>query len=867
MSIFHFHSSYSNTNRYKSIMNFRANYIKNFILLFTFWLIGSSLQAQTSVSYVDSTCQVFLALDDSTGNPLSTSPPYLFNVQGRVFSNNNLATANFDFSAIPDGSYPYYVVDGNQNYYRDTLVLNCGNTGVNNAPYISDSTSNASNCTSGLCNGFTVLEVQNIGPQPFLFYIDNDPPISSTNNTLTITNLCSGTYYVQAEDTSGNRYATMIQIGCDNAPSLLNCFPNVSFDLGPDGSVLVSPSDFSSSQPYQDPNFLLIDANGQVTSNITFTCEDLGYYQLGILARDSFNRWDTCQVLVQIEDSLSRCNGSGYQFVDNIGSASDCDTCTASYSFQGINLIANNQQILPPYSFLWSDGDTTSIRNNLCPRVDYTFTVFDRDGNAYITTVTPPCPLSTPGSCYNPNILDSTINCPVLYAPVCGCNQVTYRNACEAELKYGISQWTAGACPDNSRAFQITSSISASSFGCDTSLLNCNGSILINPFGGVSPYTINWAGGRASGFNPSGLCAGSYSATISDNVGNTIYRSFTVGVDGCVWPGDTDDNTSVNNFDLLPIGLTYNTTGFSRNNISINWQGQTSSFWSNNQIPNLPDYRHIDCDGSGTIDSIDIDAIIVNYGRRYARSSTNSLQGNIPFFVTSGNASPGDTIELDVHLGDSRFPVTDAYGVAFTIQYDPNVMDSAKTNINFNNSWLGSDLLSIQKNFSNTGDLEIAVTRKDGNPITGFGALARVSFTIRDDLIMGKATSTDTTVNTPLTIGVVRLIDENNREIGTNRTTGIVTLTPTTNVRKLPILEDGVYVFPNPATKQLHISSEQFAIENIQLWSTTGQLLHEKVASNGWNQSILVNQFPIGIYILKVQTNGGVYTQKITVLK
>lgn len=35
--------------------------------------------------------------------------------------------------------------------------------------------------------------------------------------------------------------------------------------------------------------------------------------------------------------------------------------------------------------------------------------------------------------------------CPAIYDPVCGCNDVTYGNACEAGCN-GISEYTSGEC-------------------------------------------------------------------------------------------------------------------------------------------------------------------------------------------------------------------------------------------------------------------------------------------------------------------------------------------------------------------------------------------------------------------------------------
>jgi len=47
--------------------------------------------------------------------------------------------------------------------------------------------------------------------------------------------------------------------------------------------------------------------------------------------------------------------------------------------------------------------------------------------------------------CIDERQIDPSVSCTGLYAPVCGCDNVTYSNECVAQ-KSGVVFWTEGAC-------------------------------------------------------------------------------------------------------------------------------------------------------------------------------------------------------------------------------------------------------------------------------------------------------------------------------------------------------------------------------------------------------------------------------------
>ena len=49
-------------------------------------------------------------------------------------------------------------------------------------------------------------------------------------------------------------------------------------------------------------------------------------------------------------------------------------------------------------------------------------------------------------NCVDPALINPNIFCITLYSPVCGCDGITYSNACEAQNYAGVTHYTAGPC-------------------------------------------------------------------------------------------------------------------------------------------------------------------------------------------------------------------------------------------------------------------------------------------------------------------------------------------------------------------------------------------------------------------------------------
>jgi hypothetical protein len=51
-----------------------------------------------------------------------------------------------------------------------------------------------------------------------------------------------------------------------------------------------------------------------------------------------------------------------------------------------------------------------------------------------------------PNACIDPSLIDATAICPLVYAPVCGCDGAVYDNSCLAQTQGGVTSWTEGPC-------------------------------------------------------------------------------------------------------------------------------------------------------------------------------------------------------------------------------------------------------------------------------------------------------------------------------------------------------------------------------------------------------------------------------------
>ncbi|MBK8706752.1 MAG: T9SS type A sorting domain-containing protein [Saprospiraceae bacterium] len=205
-----------------------------------------------------------------------------------------------------------------------------------------------------------------------------------------------------------------------------------------------------------------------------------------------------------------------------------------------------------------------------------------------------------------------------------------------------------------------------------------------------------------------------------------------------IWPGDANNNGKVNAIDLLYWGAAYGSMGSPRNNVSTAWQAQQMPPPWLQQFPGNVNYAYADCNGDGIINDADMDnAIVENYGKTHGAVNDEDFEIGLPGFDPTlgviANASivaPGQEITLTFSLGDADFPISNFYGVAFTLEYSSQlVMGNTFLFLPESGGWTApqGSLHHLAISNPQSGVAGIALTRSDLSEVSGYGNIGKLS--------------------------------------------------------------------------------------------------------------------------------------------
>jgi len=340
-----------------------------------------------------------------------------------------------------------------------------------------------------------------------------------------------------------------------------------------------------------------------------------------------------------------------------------------------------------------------------------------------------------------------------------------------------------------------------------------------------------------------------------------------------IWPGDANNDSIVNNMDVLYIGQGFNTQGPARSTVSISFTPDSVFPWPI-FLPDSTNYGHIDCNGDGFIDNDDLLAVEQNYGLTHGTPPVDTILApspaypNIYFSNIPDSIQPGDTVTLDVFAGSASVPA-EFFGIAFTILYDSSIIvpgSFTATPDSLLNSPVNPVLfVAREQGVNSTGAFDIALTRRrnaggamGSNVVLQGERLLTISFIIEDNLI-GIALSG----GLDLEITKLRLLDNAFIDVLANKDTINISITEGVSIADEPQFEK-LRLYPQPATGHVIVEGLQEAGKLI-ITDLNGKACTTQHFDGTGSFSVSVEDLAAGLYFMQIETSTGRTVRKVLV--
>jgi len=517
--------------------------------------------------------------------------------------------------------------------------------------------------------------------------------------TTTISGLCSGTYTINVTD-ANNCPATAnvtinqpTQLVLNTSSTNVTCFGLCNGTASAIGGGGTPPYTFSWAP------------GGQTTPNVSNLCA--GTYTVTI--RDANNC--TQQSIITITQPTQVLPNA--TVVNNVSCSGLCNGSATAAPTGGTG----------PYTFVWSPGNPTgqgtSTITNLCAG-NYNVQVTDFNGcvQSQSVTITQPTPLSAPitGNTSSCNICNGSATVTpaggtgpytFLWAPT-GQITPTATGLCP-NITYTVTVTDANGCVATNTVTILqtiiinitTSSTTLSCFGA------CNGIATANPSGGTIPYSFQWVNSVPATVDTSqtatGLCAGSYTVTVSDAAGcfnaamvtftNPPLLTATASVTNATCGGSCNGTATANplggtgaytySWNTVPVQTTQTATGLCAGNYTVTVTDANGCTTTVNVTITEP---------TTVIDNVSITTANCTFADGII--SVAPTGGTLPYTFAWGPGNPtgnGTSTITGLLPGTYTLVITDGGGCSFNFSYLLNNTQGPTTTISHTNVTCNND--------------------------------------------------------------------------------------------------------------------------------------------------------------------------------
>lgn len=752
-------------------------------------------------------------------------------------------------------------------------------TGVGSISYLWTNGS-TTNTISGLPignYGLTVTDNAN-GCQQTSSYTITQPSIlalSITTTNVTCTGGDDGSASVTA--TGGNGGYSFVISG----PSGMNGPPFNNLEAGSYGITVTDVNACTTSSTFviNEPTPIVIS----VTENIPATCLGADNGSITIAATNGLPpyefEWSNSVIgaqnagitagdyTVTVTDSNGCTNTATFTVVANTSFTISLDSTRNIACFNdstGYASVENN----PEYTYLWSNGITTSEINNVAAGIYSVIATDDAGCESQPLTIE-----ITQSPLIVTNILsEDTLLCPndtlgqLSLSLAGGTGDLTYTwSTGDTSLVldslvlgvYTISITDAIGCTEvysynvsNSPTIN-TDSISIQNISCFGQV---DGSIILYPTGGLDTLYLTWSNGSTSDTLTS-LDGGNYIVTVTDENNCSVIDTFNViePLELMVIPLITDESVA----GAKDGGITLNVTGGTAP-YTVLWDNGDTSLAIDSLMPGLYSYVLFDANDCSTTGWAVVSGGSCAIGASYETvpaSCGTSFDGGIELTV---NGNVGDyTVELYFQNVEVNSPLDSLYPGTYTLVITDTLGCVALLeNIeitSINPAIILDTLIRVNPTSTTSADGALGIVVSGGTP--------PYTYEWTKDLnVIGTASMIS---NLRLGLYSVLVTDA----VGCNFRINNIFLQVVSKT------EDDIHqhlkIYPNPVTDRLHIDHiANELINDISLFDFTGKLIYKNVSIQQQNISLSMSETGIqnqGIYILKITSGTKTWYKKIMV--
>jgi gliding motility-associated-like protein len=429
------------------------------------------------------------------------------------FEWSNGATTE-DLNGLSSGCYVVTVEDSNGCSVIDSIK-------VGGIIVISGVVSDVS-CAGSCDGGIDITALGGIPPYTYTWSGTGVVTISQDQ-----TNLCAGNYTVTVEDSNGSLTSQNFVVGSPTALTISSSIITDETGNGCNGGVNITVTGGTQPYTYQW-------SNGQTSQDISNVCK--GDYDVTIidangciLISNTFTVAPPPLVVAMTDINMASCDGSadGSVCIYVLGG---CGPYTLTLNGNSVITVSGENVC---FDDLAAGNYIIAITDSGIPQldIDYGFTITDPEPIS-ITLLSSNNNTDPTGNNCNGSI-DIDVSGGVgnySYLWSNGAMSEDIDNVCESPPSYCVTVTDENGCTaslcevlDLGLSIQVVGTDNVSCFD------ECDGSIDIQVNGGVLPYTYNWSPSGGTNADPNGLCAGTYTVTVTDGNGLTV--STTVAID------------------------------------------------------------------------------------------------------------------------------------------------------------------------------------------------------------------------------------------------------------------------------------------------------------------------------------------------